>query len=309
MLPDRVLVTGGAGFVGSHLCDRLVADGCEVVVLDDLSRGQEEWLPVGARLVRADVRDRDAVLAAVTRAAPGAVVHLAALHFIPAVDDAPELAQAINVEGTRNVLDAAEAAGVQTIVFASTAAVYGDTAGAIDETVVPAPIDLYGRTKLEGERLLESLAARTGARCVAARLFNVVGPRETNPHVLPEIVEQVRGGATALALGNLEPQRDYIDARDVATAIVTLLRTAAPGKRHFNVGSGRPVSVADLVAACSTIAGRELVVHRDPARVRRVDRMCLLSDPAALEGLGWTRRHTLESTLSELLTTSPEASS
>lgn len=295
----RVVVTGGAGFVGSHLCERLVAGGISVTVLDDLSRGRRAWLPAAAHLVELDVRDRAGVGAAIAEAAPDAVVHLAALHYIPAVDEAPALAREINVEGTRNVADAVREASVPRVLFASTAAVYPDSAEPLRETVTPAPIDLYGETKAAGEELL----AGSGAACVFARLFNVVGPRETNPHVLPEIVAQVASGAGEVSLGATSTVRDFVDVRDVGDALVELLHLPPNGhSAAYNVATGRGTSIAEIVELCSRAAGRRVRIAHDPARIRGVDRPSLVADIGAIErATGWRPAHSLQSTLAELL--------
>ncbi len=305
---SRVLVTGGAGFVGSHVCDELSLLDHEIVVLDDLSRGNEAWLPHGAELRRADIRNRDAVLDAFRDVRPQIVVHLAALHFIPAVDEAPRVAEEINVDGTANVVAACYDVRPDVLVFASTAAVYPNLAEPISEQTSLAPLDLYGRTKAAGERLVADLAARTAIRCVAARLFNAVGPRETNPHVIPEIIAQLRGGAHELSLGSLEPRRDYIDVRDVAAAIMMLALGAGEGFAAYNVGTGRGVSVREIVAACERVLVRTVPVRTDPARVRPVDRPSLVADVAAIrEAFGWSAQRTFAETLAELLDAPVEA--
>ncbi len=300
-MTQRILVTGGAGFIGSHLVERLHAGGHSVYVLDDLSRGRRAWLPEAVGLDVADVRDRDAVRAVVVRIRPRTVVHLAAMHFIPAVDGAPELARDVNVEGTRAVLDALAAAPPARLLFASTAAVYPDRSGPIPETCPPAPLDVYGETKLEGERLVEGFGAETGTEVVVARIFNVVGRRETNAHVVPELVEQVRRAAAPVRLGNLTPRRDYTDVRDVAAALAALLALAPPPAR-VNVGSGRGVSVGELVAACGRAAGRPIEVEVEPTRLRTHDRQELVADSGLLHSLtGWEPRWSLEETLGDLL--------
>lgn len=297
---ERALVTGGAGFVGSHLVAELLGSGTEVAVLDDLSRGRREWA-AGATVHVVDVRRRDEVAAVVREVAPDLVVHLAALHFIPAVDDAPELAQAINVGGTQAVLDALAGRPPRRLVFASTAAVYPLVRGPIGESVEPGPIDLYGRTKLAGERLVSAYGAEHGVDVVLARLFNVVGRRETNPHVVPEIIGQIAAGADTVRLGSLEPRRDYVDAADVAGALAHLAATSPPGTVVVNVGTGVGTSVAELVAACSQILGRSLTIEVDPDRVRAVDRPVLVADVRRLAGTGWSPAWTIEQTLRSLL--------
>jgi UDP-glucose 4-epimerase len=298
-----ILVTGGAGFIGSHLVEQLVADGQRVHVVDDLSRGRLEWLPDGVGLDVLDIRDAIGLRRVVAQLRPDVVVHLAAMHFIPAVDGAPELAEDVNVGGTRALLDALEDVPPQRLVFASTAAVYPDRAGPIPETCEPAPFDTYGLTKLAGERLVHEFGtAAAGMSVVLARIFNVVGRRETNAHVVPELVGQLREGVRRVRLGNLGPRRDYTDVRDVAGALARLTLMPSPGTQRVNVGSGRGVSVADLVTACERVLGQRIEVDVDESRRRAVDRQELVADNARLRGLtGWAPERTLEQTLAELL--------
>jgi UDP-glucose 4-epimerase len=296
------LVTGGAGFIGSHLVERLALQGEEVHVLDDLSRGRAEWLRVGVTLHRADLGDHDAVRRIVSAVSADIAVHLAALHFIPEVDGAPELAWQVNVEGTRILLDSFSEARPKTVLFASSAAVYADRTGPISERSAVAPVDIYGKTKAAGEQLFTRFAAETGTRCVIARLFNVIGERETNPHIVPEIVEQLRQGATRLRLGNLHTSRDYTDVVDVAEALERLLLERSVSA-IVNIGSGRGVSVAELVSACEAIVGRDVLATVDPRRVRANDRAELVADTGFLRTLiDWSPKRTLDETLTTLLT-------
>jgi UDP-glucose 4-epimerase len=295
----RTLVTGGAGFLGSHVVGQLLERGTPVAVVDDLSRGRREWVE-GAEVNVGDIRDREFVARVVRDFAPDLVVHLAALHFIPAVDGAPDKANSINVDGTASVL-AALGRVPRRVVFASTAAVYPRHDGPIPETLEAAPIDVYGRTKLCGERLLCAYARRTGSDVVLARLFNIVGRNETNPHVVPEIISQIASGASQLRLGNSEPRRDYIDASDVARALLHLARVAPGPVFLANVGTGIGTSVRDLVARCGKILDRELPIVLDPGRLRIVDRAELIADVSRLRGLGWKPELTLDATLLGLL--------
>jgi UDP-glucose 4-epimerase len=264
----RVLVTGGAGFIGSHLVERLVAAGERVATIDDLSRGRRTWLHPDVELHQVDLRDGDAVRRVVAGTSPDAVVHLAALHFIPAVEGAPELAWDVNVNGTRTLLDALARLPPELLLFASTAAVYPDLRGPIAETCSPQPLDVYGMTKLEGERLVAEFQAGTGTRCIVARVFNVIGRHETNPHVVPEIVRQLRDGSLVVRLGRLDSRRDYTDVLDVAAALHALLSPPSASAATFNLGSGRSVSVAELVHACEQVLGRPVDIVVEPERRR-----------------------------------------
>ncbi len=301
-MSKSVLVTGGAGFLGSHLVDRLVAAGERVAVVDTLSRGRRSWIHEEAELHELDVRDGPALARALAQTAPEIVVHLAALHFIPAVDGAPELAWDVNVSGTQALLDALERRPPELLLFASTAAVYPERRGPIDEACEPGPLDLYGKTKLEGERLVTEFAARTGTRCVSARIFNVIGRRETNPHVVPEIIDQLRSGSPTVRLGNLEARRDYTDVVDVAAALHQLIGTSGTATTTVNLGSGRSVSVAELVQACEQLLGREIEIEVEQRRVRSTDRAELVANSRLLrETTGWEPTRSLNQTLGELL--------
>jgi UDP-glucose 4-epimerase len=300
-MSQRILVTGGAGFIGSHLVELLVSAGARVSVIDDLSRGRREWLHAESELHEIDLCDADAVCRAI--ASPDVVVHLAALHFIPAVDGAPQLAWDVNVNATRVLVDALAVRPPELLVFASTAAVYPDRAGPIDETCPAEPVDLYGRTKLEGERLVADLRAKTGTRTRVARIFNVIGRRETNAHVLPELVAQLRQGRTVVRLGNLDSRRDYTDVRDVADALRRLLDVDGDAPVTFNVGSGRSVSVAELVSVCEQVLGRTVEIKSDEERRRTNDRAELVADARLLRATTeWEPSRTLRETLADLLT-------
>jgi UDP-glucose 4-epimerase len=302
-MAKRVAVTGGAGFIGSHLVERLVSAGDRVTAIDDLSRGRRAWLPAEAELVELDVRDGEGMTEAFEHAAPEVVVHLAAMHFIPAVDGAPELAWEVNVDGTASVLGALERRPPQLLLFASTAAVYPDRSGPIAESCPPDPLDLYGRTKLEGERLVARFSEQTGSRSVVARIFNVVGRRETNAHVVPELVGQLRRGDSPVRLGNLDARRDYTDAVDVAAALHLLLSAPPAAGDTFNLGSGRATSVADLVRACEESLGRPVEVNVERTRLRPQDRAELVADATLLrETTGWEPTLTIRDTLAKLLT-------
>lgn len=295
-------MTGGAGFIGSHLVERLVAAGERVAVLDDLSRGRRAWLHPEAELHEVDIRDSAALTRVVAQVAPEVVVHLAAMHFIPAVEGAPELAREVNVNGTRGLLGALGQRPPELLLFASTGAVYPDRRGPIDETCTPQPLDLYGKTKLQGERLVAELGESTGTRCIVARIFNVVGRRETNAHVVPELIGQLRREEEPVRLGNLEPRRDYTDVVDVAAALHRLL-SATSGATTFNLGSGHSVSVADLVHVCEQVLGRPIALEIEPRRRRSQDRAELVADPRLIrETTGWQPTRSLRETLSELLT-------
>lgn len=212
---QRVLVTAGAGFIASHLVDVLLTREDPVCVIDNLSYGRRQFLPgerAKFRFVEGDILDLDLVLQVLSDVRPTLVYHLAAIAHIPTCESRPLLALRVNVEGTQSVLTAVSiTSGVQRIVFASSGAVYDILDGPLTEDSAVVPYDIYGASKVAGEHLVRINAKRTGVRGIVARLFNAVGPRETNPHLVPDVLGCQRGtGHTASGPGappQLHPRR------------------------------------------------------------------------------------------------------
>ena len=198
------VVTGAAGYLGSHVVEQLLARGTSVLAVDDLSTGKSDYLKAHSanpkfKLAQLDIRDASALSQLFQQSRPTAVIHLAALHFIPACSADPALTISLNVHGTQCVLSAAHAAHIERIWFASTGDVYVPDEKPHHEANSPTgPFNIYGLSKLMGEQLiaLES-RIRPDARFVVGRLFNLYGPRETNPHILPEILSQIRDNPSA----------------------------------------------------------------------------------------------------------------
>jgi UDP-glucose 4-epimerase len=299
-----VLITGGAGFIGSALVDRLLAAGGEVHVLDDLSFGRREMARVpDHRFHQVDIRDRAAVREVIDRVRPQEVLHLAAIHFIPYCNQHPAEAADININGTIHVLDAcASTPGVRQVFVASTAAVYPIVDGPIAEDHATGPVDIYGTTKLASERIADAFQARTGIPTIVGRFFNAFGPNETNAHLIPEIQRQVLEGARTLRLGNLDPKRDFIHTEDMARAMEALLSAGVRGFDVFNIGRGIEYSVREIVQAFERQLGEPLTIEVDPARVRRVERMHLLADVSKLKRVtGWEPRWGIDEGVATLL--------
>ena len=301
-----MLVVGGAGFVGHHLVPRLLADDHDVVVVDNLSRGSLErfgpHLGDGRlQVLRGDVTDAVLVREIVAATRPAVVFHLAAIHFIPYCVAHPSETLLVNVVGTQLMLDALAVVPEARLVFASTADVYAPSERPHREDDALATSNVYGASKHFCETLFD-VARRTdpSRRIVSARFFNVFGSGETNPHVLPDILAQVREG-NVLRLGSLEPRRDYVHARDVAEVLVRL--AAYEGTETvFNVGTGIGTSVRELVDTLGQVLGRRLRVEQDPARVRPVERMHLVADIyRAKRELGWRPQLGLRDGLHDLV--------
>ena len=298
---NTALVIGGAGFVGQHVVRRLRAVGVTVAVLDNFARGRADVLPSDVRVHRGDIASAGIVAATVAQERPQVIYHLAANHFIPQCVAEPAETLQVNVVGTQRVLDAVVHVPEVRLVFASTADVYTPSDRPHTEADPIGSPNVYGLSKWVGEQLIAQAAPRfPTARFLTVRLFNVFGPGETNPHIIPEMVRQVSEQGH-FRLGNLEALRDYVHVEDVADVLLAL-RTYAGTESTFNVGTGVPTSVRDLIAAFADVLGRGVEVEQDATRMRAAERGRLIADASRVRGeLQWAPRRSLHDGLRALL--------
>jgi len=302
---DRILITGGNGYVGRQLTRRLYGDH-EICVADNIRYGQVRFSDADLariRLERVDITDQQAISALVADFQPDVIIHLAAIHYIPECEQDPTKSLMTNVVGVMNLLLAAPP-GCR-FVYASSGAVYKpDTQPHCEGTAALEPSDIYGLNKLHGEHYVRYLAKQRSLAAVVVRLFNVVGPGETNPHLLPEIVAQLKAGRTTLKLGNRWPKRDYIHVEDAARGFATIAtdETLVPGATvTVNLGTSRPYSVDEILSKLSGIARIEFGLEEDSDRVRAVDRPFLAADTTQIrQRFGWEPAFTIDDALSDL---------
>jgi len=263
----HMLVTGGCGFIGSHLADRLVADGHAVTILDDLSTGQRGNAPAQARIVEGDVADSDLVRSLVAEA--DAVFHLAAIASVQVCEEQPELAYRTNVLGTEIIMNTAATKGIP-VVYASSAAVYGDNPDLpLAEDAVPNPLGAYGRHKLEDEKIAARLAA-SGLASAGLRFFNVYGPRQDprSPYsgVISKFVANAQAAIPLTFFGDGEQTRDFIYVGDIVRLLITAWQKAE-GAAVFNGCTGQAVSLKELAAVIGTLLVKPLATRHEAARV------------------------------------------
>lgn len=264
----RVLVTGGAGFIGHHVVRRLVAEGHEVAILDNLRRGSFERPGLeAARLIEGDIRRIDECTKAV--AGCEAVVHLAAQANVIGSAGAPQYAFETNVDGTWNIACAAERAGVRHFVFSSSREVYGEPASLpVAESAPYAPKNVYGATKVAGEALLRTMPKEQMAVSVL-RLTNVIGTGDSE-RVLPNWVKAAASGEPLILFGG-DQEMDFVPVELVAEAIVRLLKTG-PCAEPVNIGSGRSLPLREVANRVLALAPTESRVEVVPARAIEVRR-------------------------------------
>jgi UDP-glucose 4-epimerase len=305
----RVMVTGGAGYIGSVIAARLLAAGHAVTVYDSLVRGHRAAIPDGCVLAVGDIRDGVTLEAAMRDGGCDAVVHMAALAEVAESVAQPELYRDVDLGGTETLVAAALRAGVQRIVFSSTAAVYGaPTRTPIDEGQALSPTSPYGEAKLAAEQaLFDAQAAGSGALSVCAlRYFNAAGadgPRgedhDPESHLVPIALRAARDGVAMRVFGSDYPTpdgtcvRDYVHVSDLAAAHILALEGLPAASGVYNLGTGEGNSVLDVLRAVTRATGREVAHHVAPRRPGDPP-VLVASHDRARTVLGWAPERSLE---------------
>ncbi|MDM7933559.1 UDP-glucose 4-epimerase GalE [Tabrizicola sp.] len=307
-MADRVLVTGGAGYVGAHACKALARAGYLPVVFDNLSNGWAEAVKWGP-LVRGDLMDRPDIDAALAEHRPVAVMHFAALSLVGESVKDPALYWRVNVGGALNLLESCSAAGVKNFVFSSTCATYGDQDGVLlTEDTPQRPINAYGGSKLAIEQMLRDFGVAHGINHVIFRYFNVAGAdpdgeigeqHRPETHLIPLMLDAVAGKRPALTVfGTDYPTpdgtclRDYVHVADLAGAHVLGLRRLLDGRGNgvFCLGTGRGFSVREVIEASRAVTNREVPVVMGERRPGDAAALVSSSTRAVAE-LGWEPQH------------------
>jgi UDP-glucose 4-epimerase len=283
------IVTGGAGFIGSHVADALIARGDRVVVVDNMAGGRRDRVPAAADLREIDIRDSESMQSLFDEVRPQAVFHLAAQADVRVSVDDPLFDADVNVRGTIQVLESARSCDAR-VVFSSTGgALYGEA------EVIPSPettpalaMSPYGISKLCAEQYIGLSNRLYGTRHVTLRYGNVYGPRQ-DPHgeagVVAIFFGRLTEGGTPLIFGDGEQTRDYVYVGDVVDANLAALAYAG-SQPAFNIGTQTETNVVDLLAACQAAAGTAVTPEHRPPRLGELDRSCLDCSLAAAE-LGW----------------------
>jgi UDP-glucose 4-epimerase len=270
---DKVVITGGAGFIGSHLATHFVASGFEVVVIDNFATGHRRNLAHvegDVRLVEGDVRDSSLL----SRLIPGArwVLHHAAMVSVPLSVERPSECHEVNATGTLNVLDAAARAGCEALTFAASAAAYGDepTLPKV-ETMAPLPLSPYASTKLYGEHCCSVWTRQFGLPCVPLRYFNIFGERQdpagAYAAVISRFVERMSEGKAPIVFGDGGQTRDFCHVSDVVGANhAALERAGGAAGTPINIGTGRRTSLLELVESLNQVLGTDLTPEFRPER-------------------------------------------
>ncbi|MBI5154495.1 SDR family oxidoreductase [Candidatus Poribacteria bacterium] len=287
--PTRFLVTGGAGFIGGHLAERLLADGHSVCVLDDFSTGRRENVPAGVELIEGSLTDPEVC----RTAARGAefVLHEAAIPSVPRSVADPVRSHAANATGTLNLLEACRAGRVRRVVYAASSSAYGNAAAERkDESLCPEPLSPYAVAKLAGEHYLHAYHHVYGLETVSLRYFNVFGPRQDPASdyaaVIPRFITRMLRGERPVIFGDGGHSRDFTYiSNNVEANLLACTAADAPG-RCFNIACGESFSLLDLVGMLNEIMGTEITPVHEPPRAGDV-RHSLADITLARECLGY----------------------
>ena len=314
------LLTGGAGYIGAHVSRALLDSGREVVVLDDLSTGLRSRIPEGAAFVEASVLDTDAVRAALTSYDVSGVIHLAAKKAVGESVEQPLLYFRENVGGMVSLLEAMSQAGVGSLVYSSSAAVYGDPAWSpISEDTPCAPLSPYGETKLIGEWMVRDEARARGLSWVTLRYFNVAGAGSPDlgdtsaNNLIPMVFDALDRGERPQVFGTDYPTpdgsciRDYIHVVDLASAHVAAAQMCESGDAAavFNVGRGIGASVWEVMAAVSEVVGRDVDAEAVGRRPGDPPELVAMVDRIRAD-LGWSASHDLHDMVASAWSARPD---
>ena len=299
-MAGRALVTGGAGFIGSHVIDAFLDRGYEAAAVDDLSSGEAENVPNGAALEVVDIRDADALARIGRDFRPTVVCHLAAQASVTYSVEEPVEDLEINVRGTLNVLETARAAGARTLFASTGGALYGEGVPMPTPEETPAlPLSPYGASKLAGEAYVRTWSILHDLPNVVLRLANVYGPRQkahTEAGVVAIFSDKLLNARQPTVFGDGEQTRDYVHVNDVARAFV--LAAESGSAETYNVGTGIETTVNQLLARLQQVAGTQLEPRFEPLRPGELKRSAL--DASRLtRALGWRPERELADGLAE----------
>jgi UDP-glucose 4-epimerase len=307
----RFLVTGGAGFLGAALANRLSAAGHDVRAIDDLSAGDPARLSPAVLFTRGDVADVPRLWSLLQDI--DCVYHLAARVSVPESLLYPREYNAVNVGGTVAVMEAMRDAGVKRVVFTSSGAVYGEQARQpVAEDAMPDPASPYAAGKLSAEHYVRTIGRLWGLETVSLRLFNVYGPGQplpaSHPPVIPQFLRQAQRGGSLVVFGSGAQTRDFVYRDDAIDALVAAASAPAVDQAVLNIGAGRETSLTELVATIARVAGRAIEPLYNTAGSPGVSRLCA-DIRLARERLGFEPRVTLEDGLRRMVAEDPRFAS
>jgi UDP-glucose 4-epimerase len=288
---EKILIIGGAGFIGSNLAKKLTQKSYVTFVYDNFSSGRISNLKFlsKARITKGDILNYQKITSCINKIKPDIVFHLAAIHYIPDCNKNPRKTHRVNVDGTRNVLKAISAFNPKPFfIFISSAAVYANSSSSLKENSRIKPICVYGKTKLLGEKIAQNICNKSKIPFTIVRLFNVYGPNDRIPHVIPRIISQIKRRGRNIMLGNLKSKRDFIYVDDVSEALCRISKIK-PKNKIYNLGTGKEYSIENISKLfIKILKNRNLKIISKQNLLRKNERFNLKADISKIKReLGW----------------------
>ncbi|MDP3093310.1 MAG: NAD-dependent epimerase/dehydratase family protein [bacterium] len=274
---SNILVTGGCGFIGSFLVNSLIKLGYKVIVIDDLSSERKPFINNEVKFYKVDIYKSNLLEDVFKKEKIDTIIHLAAKHYMPYCQAHKKETIETNVIGTLNILVLMKKYGIKRLIFSSSASVYYPSNKPHKETDKVGSLDIYGASKILGEKIIGTLSPIFGIDYTALRLFNVYGPNDTTSHLIPEIIKQMKADKE-VKLGNLKSRRDYIWVEDVVRAIVISLTKTNCKNQIFNVGTGKAWSVEQVFGILNNISGKRFELKSVKLRQRILDSSIIRAD-------------------------------
>lgn len=279
-MSKQIVITGGLGFIGHHLVRRLMSDGYFPIIIDNFSNSNREFLrhtPVSKFFfIRSEITNYKKIKNELKKFTPQAVIHLAALHFIPYCDSHPCQTFVVNIIGTQTMLEIAVEMKIKNFLFASSADVYKHIQRPLREYEPLEPLNIYGLSKKLGEELARFYSKKFKIRHNILRLFNVYGTDDITPHFIPAILSQLRM-SNKIQVGNLDSFRDYIYVDDVVEAIMRIITKGTFGNTIYNIGTGKQNSGRQIIQILEKFLDKKIIVKQESRLIRQNDRPKLVA--------------------------------
>jgi UDP-glucose 4-epimerase len=304
-MTKQILITGGLGFIGIHLIKRLITEGYFPIIIDNLSNANFsilKKLPSDRyAFFRVDINKKREILKKIEKYNPQALVHLAAVHYIPFCVKNPRETKNININGTKSMLYVAKEKGVKRFIFASSGAVYKPSFNAHRENERLSPIDVYGQSKKEAEKVVKEFCVKNNIRFTILRFFNIYGDHDLTPHFIPALLQRLLK-SHKIRTGDLSTERDYIFIDDLVDAIMKVIKGSGVRSGTFNVGTGNSVSGWNVLKLIGEIKGFEISIQESARLKRKSDRKVLLADIKKISKVyAWKPKYSIRAGLSKLI--------
>ncbi|MBU3918937.1 NAD(P)-dependent oxidoreductase [Patescibacteria group bacterium] len=308
-MEKQIIITGGLGFIGSHLLKKLIVDGYYVVVIDDCSNANVKILKslpkLKFHLIKCDIRNKKKIEQELLKYKPKIIVHLASIHYIPDCCKHPSKTVDINIKGTQTMLEIASKINVKNFLFASSASVYKPSVIPHKEDDSLEPIDIYGQSKKQAEKIIKLYCKSNNINFTTLRLFNVYGPNDLTPHLIPSLLLRLKKSKN-INVGNLKTSRDYIYVDDVVDIMVKILKNPNGfSNATYNIGTSNKTSGERLIKIIGNILDKKIIVKKNKNLTRKTDRKIMVANIDCIsDEYLWKPRYTIKKGIKQLLNNS-----